>query len=265
MKALITGASSGIGLEMAKYLAKKKYELILVARNKERLQEIQNSLPTKTTIVAMDLRETQKIKELYVIAQSEDIDILINNAGFGKCDYFNNIELADELDMIDTNIKALHMLTKLFLKEMIKKDRGYILNVSSSAAFLPGGPLMSTYYATKSYVRSLTEAIWYELKKMDSKVSISCLLPGPVNTNFNKVAGVSFSVKQMDAKIVAKYAIDEMFKKKLLIIPGYKMQLVKFFERFLSDKLLLKITYKIQKKKILNNYKKTIPIQKNNL
>ena len=96
MKALITGASSGLGLEMAKYLAKKKYELILVARNKERLQEIQNSLPTKTMIVAMDLREEQKIKELYVIAQSEDIDILINNAGFGKCALFKDIEYQED-------------------------------------------------------------------------------------------------------------------------------------------------------------------------
>ncbi|MCI8547882.1 MAG: SDR family NAD(P)-dependent oxidoreductase [Bacilli bacterium] len=265
MKALITGASSGLGLEMAKYLAKKKYELILVARNKERLQEIQNSLPTKTMIVAMDLREEQKIKELYVIAQSEDIDILINNAGFGKCALFKDIELKEELDMINTNIKAVHMLTKLFLKEMVKKDRGYILNVSSSAAFLPGGPLMSTYYATKSYIRSLTEGIWYELKKMDSKVSISCLLPGPTDTNFNKVANVMFSVKPMDKKIVAKYAIDEMFKKKLLIIPGYKMHLAKFFQRFCSDKMLLKIIYKIQKKKITKKKEKDTTISQNNL
>ncbi len=250
MKALITGASSGIGLEIAKYLAKKKYELILVARNKEKLQEIQQKLRTKTTIIAMDLSDEQKVKELYILTKNEDIDFLINNAGFGKCNFFTNIELSDEIEMINTNIKALHILTKMFLKDMIKKDKGYILNVSSSAAFLPGGPLMASYYATKSYVYSLTLAIWYELKKRKSKVSISCLMPGPVDTNFNNVANVKFSVKPLKASYVAEYAIEKTLKKHLLIIPGFKMKLAKFFERFIPDKILLKITYRIQKKKL---------------
>ena len=248
MKALITGASSGIGLEIAKYLAKKKYELILVARNKEKLQEIQQKLRTKTTIIAMDLSDEQKVKELYILTKNEDIDFLINNAGFGKCNFFNNIELSDE--MINTNIKALHILTKMFLKDMIRKDKGYILNVSSSAAFLPGGPLMASYYASKSYVYSLTSAIWYELKKRKSKVSISCLMPGPVDTNFNNVASAKFSVKPLRASYVAEYAIEKTLKKHLLIIPGVKMKLAKFFQRFIPDKVLLKITYRIQKKKL---------------
>ena len=250
MRALITGASSGIGLEIAKYLARKKYELILVARSKEKLQEIQQNLRTKTTIIAMDLSDEQKVKELYVLTKNEDIDFLINNAGFGKCNFFTNTELSDEIEMINTNIKALHILTKMFLKDMIKKDKGYILNVSSSAAFLPGGPLMSTYYATKSYVYSLTEAIWYELKKRKSKVSISCLMPGPVDTNFNNVANVKFSTKPLKAGYVAEYAIEKTLKRKLVIIPGTKMKLARFFERFIPDKILLKIAYHIQKKKL---------------
>lgn len=250
MKALITGASSGIGLECAKYLASKKIEVILVARNKEKLEAIQKTLPTKTTIIVMDLSNEQKVKELCALLKNESIDILINNAGFGSFGTFTTTELNNDLEMIDTNIKAVHILTKYILKTMINKNSGYILNVASSASFMPGGPLMSTYYATKSYVRSLTESINYELKKQKSKVVVSVLCPGPVDTNFNNVAGVKFGVKALDAKYVARYAIDEMLeKKKMIIIPGTKMKLAKFFSRFVSDKFLLRITYRIQKKK----------------
>lgn len=249
MKALITGASSGIGLEMAKYLASRKVELILVARSREKLEKLQEQLNTKTTIIVTDLSIEQKVKELYVLTKNENIDILINNAGFGYCGDFDKGELTVDIPMIETNVKAVHILTKAYLRDMIKKDSGYILNVSSSAGFLPGGPLMATYYATKSYVLSLTEAIYYELKKKKSNVSISCLCPGPVKTNFNMRANVEFKVKAMCSKEVAKYAIDEMFKKKMLIIPGFKMKCVKFFSHFLSDKSLLRKTYRIQYKK----------------
>ncbi len=249
MKALITGASSGIGLEMAKYLASRKVELILVARSREKLEKLQEQLNTKTTIIVTDLSIEQKVKELYVLTKNENIDILINNAGFGYCGDFDKGELTVDIPMIETNVKAVHILTKAYLRDMIKKDSGYILNVSSSAGFLPGGPLMATYYATKSYVLSLTEAIYYELKKKKSNVSISCLCPGPVKTNFNMQANVEFKVKAMSSREVAKYAIDEMFKKKMLIIPGFKMKCVKFFSHFLSDKSLLRKTYRIQYKK----------------
>lgn len=165
MKALITGASSGIGLDMAKYLAQKKYDLILVARSKDKLEKIQEQLDTKVTIVVADLANEQKVKELYAFIKKENIDILINNAGYGAFGEFTETDLNNELTMIDTNIKAVHILTKLVLKDMEKKDTGYILNVASSAAFQPG-PLMATYYATKSYVYQLSEAIYYEeLKK----------------------------------------------------------------------------------------------------
>ena len=133
---------------------------------------------------------------------------------------------------------------------MEKKDTDtYILNVASSAGLNPGGPLMSTYYATKSYVRSLTESLYYEEKKKKTKVHVSVLCPGPVDTNFNNVAGVHFGVKPLRSTYVAKYAIDNMFKNKLMIIPGTKMKLAKFFSRFVSDKFLLRIIYRIQKKK----------------
>lgn len=249
MKALITGASSGIGLDMAKYLATIKCELILVARDKEKLERIQESLPTKVTIIVADLSNEQKVKELYVLTKKENIDILINNAGFGTFGYFTETDLNQELEMIDTNIKAVHMLTKFFLKDMEKNDKGYILNVASSAAFQPG-PLMSTYYATKSYVYQLTAAIYYEQKKKKSNVHVSVLCPGPVDTNFNNVAGVKFGVKPLKSSYVAKYAIDKLFEEKMLIIPGFKMKCAKFFGRFIPSKLLLKMAYQIQKKKI---------------
>lgn len=249
MKALITGASSGIGLDMAKYLASMKCELILVARDKEKLEKIQETLPTKVTIIVADLSNEQKVKELYVLTKNEKIDILINNAGFGTFGHFTETDINKELEMIDTNIKAVHLLTKFFVKDMEKNNFGYILNVASSAAFQPG-PLMATYYATKSYVYQLSAALYYEQKKKKTNVHVSVLCPGPVDTNFNNVAGVKFGVKPLKSTYVAKYAIDKMFKNKMLIIPGFKMKCAKFFGRFVPTKLMLSIAYNIQKKKI---------------
>lgn len=249
MKALITGASSGIGLDMARYLATKKYELILVSRNKEKLEEIQETLPTKVTIIVADLSQEQRVKELYAFAKKENIDILINNAGLGDFGPLTDTDLTKDLELINTNIKAVHILTKYFVKDMEKRNTDtYILNVASSAAFQPG-PLMSTYYATKSYVYQLTEALYYEEKKKKTKVHVSVLCPGPVATNFNDVAGVKFSVKPLTSAYVARYTIDEMLKNKMLIIPGFKMKCAKFFSRFVSDKFLLRIIYRIQKRK----------------
>lgn len=248
MKVLITGASSGMGLDMAKYLATKKYELILVARNKEKLEELQKTLPTKVTIVVADLANEQKVKELYVLVKKENIDILINNAGFGIFGDFTQTDLNKELEMIDVNIRAVHILTKFVLRDMEKKNSGYILNVASSAAFQPG-PLMAAYYATKSYVYQLTEALSFEQKKKKTNVKISCLCPGPVATNFSKLAGVHFSVKPLSSGYVAKYAIDQMLKGKVLIIPGFKMKFAKFISRFAPQNIILNVVYNIQKRK----------------
>lgn len=248
MKALITGASSGIGYSMAKYLSSLGYDLILVARDKEKLQKIQKELKTDVKIVVVDLAQESKLKDLYVVCKNDNIDILINNAGFGLFGEFNSTDLNTELNMIDVNIKAVHILTKLFLKDMVKRNSGYILNVSSSASF-QAGPLMSTYYASKSYVTKLTLALYEELRKSKSNVHVSCLCPGPVKTNFNDVANVQFAMKGMDSDVVAKYAIDKMLKKKLIIVPGFKMKTILFFNRLVSNKFALKIVYKIQKRK----------------
>ena len=150
--------------------------------------------------------------------------------------------------MIDVNIKAVHILTKLYVKEMKQRNKGYILNVASSAAFQPG-PLMASYYASKAYVLRLSEAINEELRKSKSKVKVCCLCPGPVDTNFNNVAGVNFSIKPLTSKYVAKYAIDQMFKNKMIIVPGLKLKMARFFGKFLSDRKIMKIVYRIQRKK----------------
>lgn len=248
MKALITGASSGIGADMARVLYDKGYELILVARDKKNLEAIKKELGDNVKIISMDISSTFNCMKLYNRVKKEKIDILINNAGFGVFGDFSETNLDRELDMIDLNIKAVHTLTKMFLKDFKERDSGYILNVASTAAFL-SGPLMATYYATKGYVLKLTEAIYEELRHEGSNVYIGALCPGPVNTNFNNVAGVQFSVKAMESKVVAEYAINKMMKRKLIIIPGFFIKLGVFMTRILPRKLLLKINYKIQKEK----------------
>ena len=248
MKALITGASSGIGKEMAKYLASMNYELILVGRNKEKLEELQKELPVSSQLVFLDLSDEMKVKELYVIMKDKNIDVLINNAGFGDFGKFYETDINTELDMIKTNIVAVHLLTKLFLRDMKKRNSGYILNVASIAAFGPG-PLMATYYATKAYVNNLTEAIYEELRREKSNVHISSLCPGPTESQFFDRAGVTFSVKPMKSEVVAKYGIDKMLKGKVIIVPGFLNKCSIFFRRFGTRSLARKVTYKIQKAK----------------
>lgn len=248
MKALITGASSGIGKDMAKILSSKGYDLILVARRKDLLEKLKHELQTEVEIISMDISSTFNCMKLYNKLKKQDIDILINNAGFGIFGSFDNTNLDKELDMIDLNIKAVHILTKLFLKDFIKKDKGYILNVASSAAFSPG-PLMATYYSTKAYVLHLTEAIYEELRHINSNVYVGVLCPGPVNTEFNKVANVSFKVKALESYDVALYAINKMFKRKLIIVPSIYMKITHFLTIISPTKLKLKVAYNIQKGK----------------
>lgn len=251
MKALITGASSGIGRDLAYTLASQNHDLILVARRKERLEEIKNNVDVNVKIIEMDLLKEENVFKLYEIVHKENINILVNNAGFGLFGMTNKTDLARELEMINLNIKAYHILTKLFLNDFMKKDNGYILNVCSSAGFLVG-PRLNTYYATKNYITKFTMGIYEELKHQHSNVHISALCPGPVATEFNKVAHGIFSIKEMPSKKVAKYAIDKMFKNKLLIIPGISVKLGLFFNRFIPWKLSMALTYQIQKRKTLN-------------
>lgn len=247
MKVLITGASSGIGRDMAKVLYQQGYELVIVAREEEKLKELQQELGERIKIVSMDISIEENCKKLY--EQNQDIDILINNAGFGTCGDFTKTNLEKELKMIDTNIKAVQILTKLYLKDMVEKDKGKILNVASIAGFMPG-PLMATYYATKSYIVRLSEAIKEELKRKNSKVQISILCPGPVRTNFNKVADVEFSIKSLSSEYVARYAIKKFQSGKFYIVPGITIKLAKIGAKISPTSIVSKISYKMQRRKI---------------
>ncbi len=248
MKVLITGASSGIGRDMAYYMASLGHDLIVVARRRERLEEIKSKVDVNVKIIVTDLLVQDNVFKLYEKTKKDNIDILINNAGFGLFGLFNKTDLKRELEMIDLNIKAYHILTKLFLQDFIRKDEGYILNVCSSAGFL-AGPRLNTYYATKNYITKLTLAIYEELKEQKSNVHISALCPGPVSTEFNQIAHGIFKINSLNSEKVAKYAINKMFKNKLIIVPGFSVKLGLFLNRFIPWKLSLKITYQIQKRK----------------
>ena len=251
MKALITGASSGIGRDMARYLSGLGYDLIIVARRKELLEELKKELKTNVEIECVDISNKENCIALY--EKHKDIDILINNAGFGKFGRFEEIPLEQELNMIETNIISIQILTKLYLQEMKRKNKGHILNVASIAGVMPGGPLMATYYATKSYVVSLTNAIRKELEIDKSNVKISVLCPGPVKTNFNNVADVKFSLDGLSSEYVAQYAIDKMLRNKSVIIPGITIKLLNIVRRVIPNNIMLYFTYFQQKRKNNNS------------
>lgn len=272
MKALITGASSGIGRDMAKVLYKKGYELILVARDEKKLNELKQELynqaelsgcqqqsegkwkiqeskrrTQKIRVIAMDLTIAENCKELYNM--EPNINLLINNAGFGVCGEFIKTNLDKEISLIHTNVQAVHILTKLYLQNMQQRNNGKILNVASIAGFMPG-PLMATYYASKAYVVRLSEAIREELKKSKSKVKISILCPGPVATNFNKVANVEFAVKSLSSEYVAQYAIQKLEKGKFYIVPGISIKMARIGSKITPTTIISKISYRMQKRKL---------------
>ena len=251
MKVLITGASSGIGRDMARYLSSKGAELILVSRNTQKLEQLKKSLKTRAEIIPCNLADENEVFELYNKCRSKNIDFLINNAGYGLFGEFDKTDLRDELGMINVNIKALHILTKLFLRDFRKRDHGRILNVASSAGFMTG-PLMSSYYASKNYVVRLTLAIREELRRAGSNVKISVFCPGPVDTNFNNRAGVVFSVKSITSEYAAKYAIDKCFSGKAVIVPTLEMKLGIIGSKLVPDGLLSAVAYNIQHNKKKN-------------
>lgn len=254
---LITGASTGIGLELAKVFAKNGYNLILVARNEEKLKEISSDLSSSFKInvefVAKDLSKIEAAEELFenINSRNLEIGILVNNAGFGLFGEFKDTDLNREVEMINLNITSLVKLTKLFLPSMIQRKSGRILNVASVASFQPG-PLMSIYYATKSFVLHFSEAIAYELK--ESGVTVSTLCPGPTLTEFQSTAKLDRSklfslLKPMSAAEVAVIGFDEMMRGKTIILPGILNKLSANSHRFFPRKLVNAVTYFIQSEK----------------
>lgn len=248
MKALVTGATSGIGQSIARKLAKRGYKLILTGRNEEMLKKMQAAIGNNTEIIAADLSKREDVYRVYDFCKDKGVDMLVNNAGYGLFGKFDEIDMEDEVNMIELNVTALHMLTKLFLRDFKKKDRGIILNVASIAGFM-AGPLMASYYASKNYVLKLSVAIYEELRRDRSNVSITVLCPGPVDTNFNNRAGVSFSVKPISADYAAEYALRKAFAGKLFALPGLPVRLGAFGSRFVPSKLLSAIVYNIQQGK----------------
>ena len=248
--ALVTGASSGIGRDMARNLARRGYKLILVSRDEQRLEELKKEFNVEVTVIVMDLSSPENCKRLHAEVKNKfgNIDILINNAGFGEFGFFINTNLDKEISLINTNITAVHILTKLFLQDMQQVNKGRILNVASIAGFLPG-PLMAAYYSSKSYVLRLSQSLREELKKQKSSVKISVLCPGPVNTNFNNVAGVKFALPSFTSEHVAKYTINKMLKNKFLIIPGITIKLTAFASKIIPSVILSKFVYISQKRK----------------
>lgn len=256
MKAIITGASSGFGWDMAHILSRMGYGIIAVARREERLLKLKEELKTEVEILCADVTCAEDREE--IIKKAEEADVFINNAGFGVFGDFCSTDLDTELKMLDTNIYAMHILTKEVVKIFKKRDSGYILNVASLAAFFPG-PLFAAYYASKAYVLRLTQAVAEELRRDKSKVKICVLCPGPAHTEFGSIAKVSFGTGKEKGKNkivlssmeVSEFAIRKMFSKKQVIIPGTIMKFAASIRRIFTDKFLAKTVYFIQSKKCI--------------
>ena len=254
--ALITGASGGIGYEFAQELAAEGYNLVLVARSAAKLEEIQTNLSQKYSItvkvLAKDLSLPESAPAIFNQLESEKIvvDVLINNAGFGNFGEFTESEWQKEADMLQVNIFALTDLTKLFVKGMVARRQGKILNVASTAAFMPG-PLMAVYYATKSYVLSFSEAIANELQ--GTGVSVTVLCPGPTESGFQAAASMEGSKILIDQKLptsaeVAKYGYRAMQERKVVAVHGFNNWLLTIFVKFLPRKKLADIVRQAQAK-----------------
>lgn len=241
--ALITGASSGIGAEFARLLSKSGYFVVLTGRRLDPMLRLSKELgENNCAVITADLSATKGCIDLYAKVKPYDIDVLINNAGFGLYGEFFETSLSRELEMIDVNVKAVHILFKLFLKDFIKKDRGYILNVASSAGLMPG-PLMSTYYSTKSYVIRQTQAVYEELRRRKSHVNVSVLCPGPVLTDFNRTAGIESFFKGITARECAEYALRMMKKRRLIILPTLTVKLIAAAVKIAPSKLSARGAY----------------------
>lgn len=249
MKALITGASSGIGREIAIVLSELGYEIYAVARRGDLLEKLNNEIDTIVHSLVYDLSSTDECFKLYNKIKDVDFDIVINNAGIGVCGAFEDTDINREISMINTNITALHILTKLFYIKFKEQNKGRILNVASTAGYMMG-PFLSSYYASKSYVLRFSQAINRELKESGSDVCVSVLCPGPAKTEFDKNADVKNSLKGLDTRYVAKIAINGLLKGRGVIIPGFSAKVLVFLSAFIPDSLLSKITYIIQKKKL---------------
>lgn len=251
MLALITGASSGLGVEFARLLAKNGYDLIISARREDKLNFLKKTLEKmykiNVEVFPADLSNTDEVINLAGNCFIKHIDILINNAGFGILGAFKNTTGKDNVNLIHTNITALTLLSKEYLST---QKKGYILNVASIAAFLPG-PLLSTYYASKSYVLSFSAAINEEMKKSGKPISITTLCPGPMKTEFFTRAGANKEFATATPRACAKRAIKAMFMKKTIVFSDNLTAFAAFLTKFVPLNLITKLSYKVQRSKFM--------------
>ncbi len=246
MRALVTGASSGIGYEMAKILDAMGVEVIITGRREDRLRTLADALRNCRKIIVADVSQREECLRLF--EEAGDVDVVINNAGAGIHGAFHETSLSDELSVLDTNIAAVHILTKLYYMHFKEKGKGFLMNVASSAAFFPG-PYFASYYASKAYVLRLTQALWKEARSEGIDIGISVFCPGPVNTEFNEKAHVKAPLAGMSAEDAARYAIRGMFRKKCVITSGIGATVSYWISKMLPDRLALDIVAKIQRKK----------------
>ncbi len=239
MIALVTGASSGIGRDIARSLAKHGINVIITARRRDRLIELKHELiekyGVKVMCIAADLSKQNQVFKLYDAVKKYNIDIFINNAGFGVFGEFTETNLERELDMIDVNIKAFHILFKLFTRDFKKRDCGYILNTASSAGFIPG-PFFSSYYASKSYIIRMTQAVAEELR--ETGVHVSMLCPGPVATEFGETARVKFRTIPYSSEKLAEHAVREMFAGKQMICENAFSKAMVILGKFVPERVM---------------------------
>ena len=246
---LITGASTGIGYELTKLFARDNYNLVLVARSKEKLdiisEELLKSYGSKVKVIAKDLSIVSSPKEVFDEIRDSDIriDVLVNNAGAGTTGLFHEIDYEKDLEIIQLNITALTSLTKLFSREMIKFRKGKILNVASTGSYQPG-PYIAVYYATKAYVLSFSQAIRNELR--DFGITVTTVCPGATRTEFSKRAGKKDLKNAMNARVVARAAYLGMNKNKDVVIPGFINKVAIFSSKLLPGSISANIVRKIQ-------------------
>ena len=258
--ALVTGASGGIGLELANCFARGGHDLVLVARNREKLKDVANNLAARhhvrVSILVKDLSRPAAPQKIFdeLQKQSIEIDVLVNNAGFGNFGIFAESDSETTLQMLNLNINALTHLTRLFLPQMLGRGRGRILNVASTAAFQPG-PLMAVYYASKSYVLSFSQALSNEVE--NSGVTVTCLCPGPTASNFQNRAQMTdsklFENRLMSSAQVARAGYTATMRGKMLVIPGRSNAMWAFLTRFLPREMAPKMVRRIQDTKESKN------------
>lgn len=247
---LITGASSGIGMAFARAYAERNCRLIITGRRLERLQQLSDSVSVPCRIITADLSDEKQCFDLLGQVKDEEIDVFINNAGFGAAGSFLETDIDKEISMARVNDIAMHILFKGILKQMSTCNQGTILNVASSAGLLPGGPYMAGYYASKAYMVSLTRAVARELKEAGSHVHVHALCPGPVDTEFNDHADVVFALKGISPEKCVAECLKEMERNHTIIVPTLTMKAAVIFGRLLPPSLLVRMVGHQQKKKL---------------